>query len=91
LTDPQVVPEGIVDAIKRGDRPGPKTGPKGVLADYKAFKLAEYNQKADNQVRNCFDGWCFPWMVSSAWNLGVRSGPSDDRSVYSRVATVAQE
>lgn len=46
----EVVPEGIREAIKRGERPGAKTGVKGVLADYKAFKQAAYDQKQKEKV-----------------------------------------
>ena len=45
------VPEGIRQKIKSGDRPGAKTGAKGVIADYKAFKKAEYDQKVLEKVR----------------------------------------
>ena len=44
------VPEEIREAIKRGERPGHKTGAKGVLADYKAFKVAEYETAQHEKV-----------------------------------------
>jgi hypothetical protein len=48
--DEEKVPLEIREAIKRGDRPGARTGVKGVLADYKAFKLAKYQQAIKEEV-----------------------------------------
>jgi len=59
------VPEGIREKIKRGERPGAKTGPKGVMADYKAFKRAEYDQKALEKVRIVLEN--NSWTCRSSW------------------------
>lgn len=45
------VPKHIREQILAGNRPGPKTGAKGVRADYKAFKWAEYQQIQYEKVR----------------------------------------